>query len=218
MFFSSDEKEIDVLQNISFNAAYLSHITNKVTLIPTGFYDEKHQNELFSIIFGKTNHPIKTNLISELDIITVFESSTSLQRKYSEIYCQTFCWLEYLLYTIKKNHLTKNVFIHLEKTFFHIAFFQNKQLKFYNTFETNHWKDIIYFILYVYNRLNLSQTEVSLIYSGSIKNNEKLFSALKEYIATVQPISIPDFINYPADFPKAGVLAHIPLFAQYLCE
>ncbi len=196
---------------------------NKFTLIPSTLFDEEKKESLLSF-----NHEIKNdeevlvNTLHNLNAKNIFAVPKNLvaeiRNKFpnSDFIHSTTSFMEGLLVQ-HKNNSGKKVFANFYSTHFEIAILNGKELLFSNAFRFQTSEDVAYYILFVYEQLNLNPETIELILSGEIEKLAKEYSLLYTYIRNVKFASRPDGFKYSYKFEEIPSHKYFSLFTQYLC-
>lgn len=92
----------------------------------------------------------------------------------------------------------KHLFVHLIDSRAYISAFQHTNLLFFNSFEYKSAKDFIYYLLLIFDQLNLSQETTPVALSGQLVEDAEIYRLLKRYLPQFNFLEPPAFINYGA--------------------
>ncbi|MBI3502809.1 MAG: DUF3822 family protein [Bacteroidetes bacterium] len=196
---------------------------NKFTLIPSALFEEEKKESLLGF-----NHEIKkdeevfVNALHNLDAKNIFAVSKNLvseiRNKFSNINFihSSTAFIEGLLVQYKNNS-GKKVFVNFYSSHFEIVILEGKELLFSNAFNFQTPEDIAYYILFIYEQLNLNPETIELILSGEIEKPAKEYSLLYTYIRNMKFASRPDGFKYSYKFEEIPSHKYFSLFTQYLC-
>lgn len=196
---------------------------NKFTLIPSSLFDDENKKSLLGF-----NHEIKaeeeifSNTLHNLEAKNIFTVSKSLvaeiRRQFPNanfIHSST-SFMEGLLVE-HKNNSGKKVFANFYSDYFELVILEGKELLFSNAFRHTTPEEIAYYILFVYEQLNLNPETIELILSGEIEKIENEFALLYTYIRNVKFATRPDGFKYSYKFEEIPSHKFFSLFTQYLC-
>ena len=175
-----------------FDTITLIHQNELSTLVPKEFYDENNKAD-----YLKFNTKIlKTDFITHDDIIV--NKSVNVYIPYINInnyIFETFGEFTYkhsstvLLDTVLQKTQESNnteVHIHVNSTMIEVTVVENNQLQLFNVFEYHSKEDFIYYVLFVFEQLNLD-VETTVIYlSGTINKEDELYNLLYTYVRHVE--------------------------------
>ena len=187
---SSEEiKEIIRKENLSdhlYTEVRIFNRLNDFTFVPVNEYDYKNEDAFVRNAFDSTSQQRSIDLYSGERIHIVHESNDEILEALSSITGNrsvnhvSLAWLESIhedgLYAFK------------DKGFLSIFVMQNDQFQFYNQFSIKTSQDALYFIMLVFQKLNLD-VETFRIYVEGLEV-EELKQTLKDYIVNVDSTSM----------------------------
>ncbi len=207
---------------------------NKFTLIPSALFDEENKESLLGFNHEvKSDEEIFSNTLHNLEAKNLFTVSKSLvaeirkQFPNANFIHSSTSFIEGLLVQ-HKNNSGKKVFANFHsplsserevggEAYFEIVILDGKELLFSNAFSYKTPEDIAYYILFVYEQLNLNPEMIELVLSGEIEKTAKEHSLLYTYIRNVKFASRPDGFKYSYKFEEMSSHKFFSLFTQYLC-
>lgn len=89
-----------------------------------------------------------------------------------------------------KNNDEKKMFVHMAGHHFEIVVVQNQHLLLYNSFEYKTPEDLIYYLLFTAEQLNLNPETFKLEFLGSISEEDEYFKIAYKYIRNVSILEI----------------------------
>ena len=175
-----------------FDSITVVHQNELSTLVPKALYDENNKAD-----YLKFNTKIlKTDFITHDDIAV--NDSVNVYIPYINInnyIFETFGEFTYkhsstvlvdALLQKKHENDTTEVYLHVNSNTIEIAVLDKKQLQLFNVFEYHSKEDFIYYVLFVFEQLNLD-VETTLVYlSGLVNKNDELYTLLYTYIRHVE--------------------------------
>ena len=210
------------LLNNSFKSVSCSLENNKFTLIPSVLFDEENKESLLGFNHEVTaDEEILVNTLHNLEakiLFTVSKSLTAEIRKQfpnANFIHSSTSFIEGLLVQ-HKNYSEKKVFANFYANYFEIVILDGKELLFSNAFTYKTSEEIAYYILFVYEQLNLNPETIELVLSGEIEKTAKEHSLLYTYIRNVKFASRPDGFKYSYKFEEIPNHKFFSLFTQYL--
>ena len=212
----------ELLSN-SFKSVSCSLENNKFTLIPTSLFDEENKESLLGFNHEVTaDEEILANTLHNLEAKILFSVSkifvTEIRKQFPNanfIHSST-SFIEGLLVQ-HKNNSGKKVFANFYSNYFEIVILDGKELLFSNAFTYKTSEEIGYFVLFVYEQLNLNPETIELVLSGEIEKTAKEHSLLYTYIRNVKFAARPDGFKYSYKFEEIPAHKFFTLFTQYLC-
>jgi hypothetical protein len=199
-------------------------ITSKFTLVPAPLFDESNKD-----IYLNFNHPIDKveevilhDVLKNTDSVLLFAipkkvlSTIETLFKKAIVKHQSSSLID-LLVLQHKNASDKKVIVHIQASHFELIVTQGKKLLFFNSFKYQSTEDFIYYVLFVYEQLNMNPEEQELVLSGEIEKNSAIYSILHKYIRTVSFIRRPEQIEYSYGFNSVANHFYYNVLSQYLC-
>jgi hypothetical protein len=115
--------------------------------------------------------------------------------------------------TIDQPHL----FINLRSRFFDLMVYDGKIMSYLNTFGFLAPEDVVYYIIFVVEQLNLNPDEVPLVLYGNISAKDDLYALLFKYIRAIKFGSTTDGGCCPVTAGPVEPHACFSLFNLYPC-
>lgn len=113
-----------------------------------------------------------------------------------------------------KNIDDKKMFVHMAKHHFEIVVVQNQHLLLYNTFEYKTPEDLIYYLLFTSEQLNLNPENFNLEFIGNIDEEDAFFKMAYKYIRKVSILYIND-LKYNNSLSTSQNLRHFILLQSW---
>jgi len=210
----------DPMLRSSYSSVVCMHPDRRSTFLPAALFNRDHLKSYFEF-----NHPLKDldelhyNYIRHIDAYLVFplyhEIANLCLRSWvnASFYHPVAVLLEELLGT--GNGLCVN--LHFYGKHFDIIVNEAKQLKFHNNFIYRTEEDVLYFILFVFNRLGLDQESIPVYLSGKIDKFSGFPSLLRRYFGKLSFRHPPSEFIYPPAFDKLQQHIYLNLFKVYHC-
>ncbi len=202
----SDVIEKDAILQLQYGKKKISYVSTKTVLIPDRYYDEREKytylNALTTLeplekaemtdlplLNAKVIFPLSVDtkdlINSHFKHVQIDNAVVSLLKKYQEIAAKI---------------RNKIVFLNLRLTFIQITVFEGSELLFYNAFKFNSSRDILYFVLLVFDQLKLNREEVPLMISGKIEEDSEVYMLLYRYVLNLVMMSVPKISNHYSVF------------------
>jgi len=166
--------------------------TPKSTLVPVALFDHNHVAD-----YLKLNHPpdlgevIGNDLLRQLDAENVFSMPETLLTTFREffpgagIHHFSSSLIESLLIRYKYQDANPIVFTNVRKSWLDILVINKGKLQFFNSFRYKEKEDFVYFLIFVFEQLNLNPESVELKLMGEIPKVSPLFDLTYRYIRNV---------------------------------
>ncbi|MFO8235198.1 MAG: DUF3822 family protein [Bacteroidales bacterium] len=197
-------------------------INPKSLIIPAPLFDERYIKKYFEF-----NQPMDEleelhyQYFNTIDSYNVFSIpnpiSNALVSHFPKIqfYHHSFPLMNYHLNFIYQDKTS--IGLNIYEDFIDILAINNKQLLFYNSFNFQKHEDILYYLLNVYQELNLDPSTQELMVSGTNFNHDSLKSELKQYIKKIHHIKPTKEYTYSYLFRKDLLFYFFNLFNLNLC-
>jgi hypothetical protein len=117
----------------------------------------------------------------------------------------------------RKNNGGNYLHVHIERDFFNLVIFDNRTLRLCNTFSYRNISDILYFVLNVFNKLEISQEE-TINLSGLVERYDDLHSNFSLYIRQVKFAEPAGIFSLSYVFNETALHRYINIFNVVNCE
>lgn len=214
----------DLLQQKEFDKTVFSIVNEKSTLVPNAFYDDEKKTEL--LLF---NHEIEADESIARDDFRLFEAKNIfainddilhfIEKNFQNPlihHCSTPLIESTLLRNKNRSQPYVNANIHKKQ--FELTVIDNNQLQYYNAFHCNTTEDFIYYILFMYEQLELNAETVALELSGKIQRHSPFHAIAARYIRNVEFAARS--VNSEFSYGFENLPSHFcpSLFELNLCE
>lgn len=113
------------------------------------------------------------------------------------------------LIDLNKDSDTIKVYVHVSKNDFEIIVLKQQELILYNSFVLNTYEDFAYFILFIFEQLQLDRDVHNIILLGDIDNQSNLYKLIYKYVRNIE------FLEY--DYPyQSEILNSIPKHQHFI--
>lgn len=218
-FYASAFKEQQALQE-SYDEIVVLHDNNLSTFVPTALFDEQflgsylqYNTKVFETDFFASDEiaPYQMNtvyipyvninnfFVDEFENFTYKHANTILVSK---------------LLDLSKNVDDKKMFVHLNANHFEIIIVQNQNLLLFNSFEYKTPEDLIYYLLFTAEQLNLNPETMRLEFLGDISEDDPFFKIAYKYIRHVSLFDVSD-LQQNNPFSTAENRKHFILFQSW---
>ncbi|MBU8893421.1 MAG: DUF3822 family protein [Bacteroidales bacterium] len=211
------------LLNKPFKNTRIIWLSDKCTLIPDILFDENNLKKYFEFNQKLDEldeiHFKKLKYSDSYSVYTIPNLFASLFiNKFGDItfYNQQIPFINTILF--KHHSETKKVFVHINEDFIDIGITENGKLIFYNNFRYKTDHDLMYFTMYIYDKLNLNTDNTELIISGNRDKKSIFYLELKDFIRHIRFDKLPEDYSYSYTFNKIPEHTFTNLFNLQLCE
>ncbi|HMG14331.1 MAG TPA: DUF3822 family protein [Saprospiraceae bacterium] len=201
--FKESENILDLLSlgnadlEICKSIHLLTHF-DQYTLIPAKFYDNSHNKDFLAQLSVLDNTlPIRADFIELVNAFIVYQLSSNeleflkIWPKQTKVHHHAAIFIQYQLERIRSNK--PEVYIHFEENNFNCIIFIDKQLVYSNNQGFYSASDAIYFILAIFQQLQLNTNEEPVIISGRIMPFSDLHNSILRFIKNVQWFTTTEF-------------------------
>lgn len=197
-------------------------VNNHSTIVPAPLFDTTKKAEYlqFNSSIEKSDW-IGVDDVKNLDAKNIFAVPLILKEKldsqFSGItyhHCSTVL-LESLLVQ-NKNQASKKIFVHIHPSRFEAIVLEGKKLLFYNAFQFLTPEDFIYYLLFIYEQLQMNPETQEAVFIGDVEKNSELFNLALRYIRTVKMGERTDTADYSYQLQTLPRHSFFTVFNSYL--
>jgi len=213
--------EDDQLQG-DFKDVFCIWENSKTTLLPSALYNKDNLKTYFEFnqVLDDLDE-LHTDYLKQLDAYLIYpmhhEIANTLIKFYprTKFFNQATPFIEYCLKV--NNDPGKRVYANFQENFFDVVVFEGSSLLLHNSFNYRNEKDIIYFVLHVYDKLGLDTKETGIVLSGQVNKEPGTTETIRKCVKSVQMASPDDQFQYSRAFEKIPDYQFINLFNLYSC-
>ncbi len=199
--------------------------TSKTTLIPSPLFDENEvqtfagfnfpDDERNIFLHDRLIYPDTFNLYAVPEIL-----SNTIQKVFPQarIICHSSALIEGLMIQYKNIPEAKRVFVNTRTSYIDIVIIEGKNLLYYNSFKYSTKEDFIYYIIFVFEQLNLNPEETELMLSGFIEKSSSLFEMTYKYVRNIRFRELSGNFSYSYVFDEIPSQYFTNLINSGLCE
>jgi hypothetical protein len=220
----SDIQGNDEFLNREYNSVYFSFQSPRYTLIPGPLFDKDNLRTYFEFnhVLEETDE-IHYNGFKGIDAFNLFVIPSGIAelagRSFGDVrfFHQTTSLIEHGLISHGGKSPRKTAMVNIYANNIDVIVIQGENLLLCNTFPWKEEKDLVYFILYVYEQLKLEGTETPLYLAGEISRQSHVFEMLKSYIRKITFEKRNEHFVYSYTFNEIDHHRFINLFNLKLC-
>ena len=174
-----------------YHAYRIVYIFERNTMVPSGLFDPAIKNDYFTLNHNlEEAYTVSNNKLDYPDSYLLFDIRNDLQ----ELMIKTFPdasqshHIKPLLFSSFKEASRQQgryIKLNIEDTFFNIAIIENGKLEFFNTFRYRNASDILYYLMFTFEKLGIENHETVHI-SGEIDSNDELYENLSRYASSLK--------------------------------
>ena len=115
----------------------------------------------------------------------------------------------------------ERIYISIQKKSFDVTILESKHLKFFNSFSYRATEDLIYYLLFTFEQLQLNPNETPLIIFGEIEEDSEVYKLLYKYIRNIsftketQTITTALFLIRPKSISSTYFLTSIYAYHKW---
>ncbi|WP_338410460.1 DUF3822 family protein [uncultured Flavobacterium sp.] len=162
---------------------------NKInTFVPESLFDKENMGSYLQYnvkVFDNDYFafdPLSTYEINNVFVPFVHVNNFLLDQYKNFDYKNTNSILVQKILDLCKNTEEKQVFIHIQDRNFEIIVVQNQQLLLFNSFEFNTEEDVIYYILFTFEQLQLNPEIIKVTLLGAITKEDSYYAIIYKFI------------------------------------
>ncbi len=218
-FFTSENRLL-----LNYKSILIALDSNRFTLIPNRLFKEKDRT-LYLNTSGNSEYKkefVGQNKIAfnqshiifgwDDELIGLLKNYFPSGRLYHSVTAMLHGWKKQS--EIKEG---KKVYIHVENTYFTIAFFEESELIFINRFHFKTAADFLYYVLMVFDQFELKPESTPVILSGELVENSEIYKKLYRYIRHIGFIPNIGYYEFGEAFSNLTHYHHFDLYSLKLC-
>lgn len=236
--YNRAENSIDILKvlkeiyednhylNAGFWKSIKLNIKNlKFSLVPNSLFAESYAKDILSVnctvsdfevlyYYKHTSNDTVNIFAAEQELTDWFKKT--YPNKLVEVLHHTSTMMEGVL-QYATNNQAKSVFVNIEDQIATIAVRDNNALVFINNFKYTTPNDLLYFILFTYDELDLNTDTIPLVLMGNIHKNSDYYSRIFKYIRNISFSKRPQGIKFGYKFDEITDHHYFGLYNTILC-
>jgi len=169
----------------NYQKVYISVLNSHFTLIPNAFKNETDNAQILKFGTGltTTKNTVEHSL-TNLSFCYTLEQELKqyLEKTFPIAFIRHAGAVTLSLFNTLSNFNNYDLFLNINFASIEIAVKQKNNLQFYNVFNYQTNEDIIYFLLFTLEQLNLNPLLVKIAIAGQIETTDALIVSLKKYI------------------------------------
>jgi hypothetical protein len=207
---------------LPYKKVSLGIVNSKSTLVPNSLFDAGEKEALLKFNHSlEEDEVIAVDHLPNLDAKNIYAFSAALRQQFQEIYphltihhCSS-PFIEYFLLRHKRLD-SKIALVNLQTTTLEIIVLNAGKLLFYNSFGYQTPEDIIYFLLFVFEQLQLNPETIDVELFGELEKNSPAYQLLYKYIRNLKLGDRPGELDYSIKIAALPKHCYTSLFSQFL--
>jgi hypothetical protein len=212
----------DLLKKNKFRTTTVSVINEFTTLVPSALFQKEDAEKYFHFNFDAKEVKVHSETIRAFDVVNVFAVSGPMVKAMDQIFDEpvihhhTTALLEGVHLTFKKSNEQK-VLLNVRREYVDIIVTENGKLVFINSFNCRNADDLVYYVLFVCDRLQLNPETVSMYVTGDVETESALYMLLYKYIRNIS--FAPGYDVFEFSYVFKGLPSHhyFNLYSLALC-
>jgi hypothetical protein len=216
-------EQIHWLKN-PFRSVHIIVENNRSTLIPEVLFEESAKETYLNFSLERyEDEKTRIDKLRRIEVVNVYGVSTNLDDEISTIFpdakaCHLSSLLIETIWMNFKNLITdKRIFIFVRQADFNLLILDRKQLIYSNAFHFRAPEDVVYFVIFVMEQLNLNPEEVPVILLGNIGKETPEFELLFRYIRNIDFATRSETLYYSHVFNDVPGHSWYPLLNPVIC-
>jgi hypothetical protein len=213
-----------LLRKVEFREVNVCMQNQLYTFVPSGLFKENDAEKYFQFNHQqKEEHIIFSERIRAQDAVNVFAVSKlihdSLRRMFEgfSLHHHTSALMEGL-HLQYRNKTEKTLFINISQENFEVVVTEGKKLLLCNTFSYRSAEDLLYYILFVCEQLEVNPEMAETILCGEIEKESAVYKLLVKYIRNVSFATQTNAVEFSYGFSELPQHFYYTVFSQILCE
>jgi hypothetical protein len=169
----------------------LVYIFEKNTLVPAGLFDPAVKDDFFTLNYSlEDNYIVSNNRVPEPDSFLLFDVRQDLQDLLIKAFPEASLshHAKPLLFSCFGNAVKQNnryIHINIEDCYFNIVIINERKMEFLNTFRYRNSSDILYYLLFTFEKMGISKDETVHL-TGLIEKGDELYNNMLRYVSKIE--------------------------------
>ncbi|MDR2926994.1 MAG: DUF3822 family protein [Cytophagaceae bacterium] len=213
------------LLNLPFKRTFILVPSQKSTLVPSGAFQSDRIDEMLrfscNVPEGYTVHYNKIRMADAFNIFAVPNRVEAIiRRQFPEplFFHQNTPFIDSILSTTVLDEENISLMcIDFNTDFFDIVVIEKGRLKLCNSFPIKSDNDFIYFTLFVFEQLKLTEATTSVYISGLHQNKQQFVQQLSHYLSKIKSLDFPRHFRYSPLFKDVQATGFYNLLNLPVC-
>lgn len=217
------ELENSVLMTMHAAKAIVNVATNQSTWVPLSLFDEQQVENYLRLNFQEPEGVIRYEINNAIDAVCAYSVYESVIDFFETMFPKSEIHplqntLTTQFYAIDKKRFEETTaYCFVEASNFQLFVFKDKKLIFSNRFCYQSSRDFAFYLLSVYEKLNLSPDTVPLVFSGDIFNDAEIWQLLWKYIRNMHYLNGNKHFDFSYHFDHLPIHQYFHLFNAISC-
>jgi len=209
----------DAILKADFSSQSVAFVNFPSTLVPEKLYKKQEAEILLSFNTKVIGTVLADNIISQKSYL-IYSVPESILTIVSNFFPKAkYKSQESILIQQYSQLNTEKIqaYLYLNEKKVSISIFNADKIIFNNSFKYTSKEDLLYYVLFSFEQLNISPDSIDLTVFGNIEDTGKSFTLLYEYIRNIKLGKRPYQFTFPAEFITLEEHKYFGLFSQILC-
>lgn len=215
LFFREVMENLPYLKS-GFKIHRIAFMSDRQTLIPGTLYEPAGHEHYLSVLFGiKSDEHIFSDSVESMDAYQVFSMPEVIYKAVDShldrrrIFCHATVFIQSIFVNYSRQHHTK-VFINIRTGNLDILVYNGRQVQYFNSFRQQCPDDIVYFLIFIMEQLNLNPEQVPVVVLGETSDDGHLEELIFTYVRHVEFGKRGNFFKF------SHVLDDIPAHSRFV--
>ncbi len=222
-FFSQLMEEDELLKDLQPRQVILSVYSSLFSLVPDPLFSKEQLKEIVSLTCNvKEEHRYYADAIRSANAHLVYAVSEDLLKETGSHFNEASLFfagsgfIEYLIRLYKLDNSPK-VSVLVRSEDIDICITQGGDLKLYNSFHYQTSEDLMYYLLFTMEQLQINPDQDTVIFYGEIEKTSSHWMLAHKYIRNIKLGERPELLDYSYGFDRLSSHQYAGLYHQYLC-
>jgi len=210
-----------LLQNFASTSIAIADTLN--TLTPETLYSKSNGKEILQF-----NHPVlqgeneSRDWLASLKVYNSYVIPEALERCFNKNFPKAI-WkhdssilIESLIQQFKLQEGEK-VYLSIQNNYFELTVLQGRKLRFFNSFSYKTATDLLYYLLFTFEQLNINPDQIPLVLLGEIEKESEVYKLLYRYVRHIHFTKRNPNYKYSFVFDEVKEHHYYKLLNQHLC-
>jgi len=222
-FFSRILEEDELLSALQPDQVLLSVFSQQQTLIPNPLYSKDHLEEMLGITNSLNDGlDLYADEITSANAHIVYAVPVNLLKEIGDQFKNAILFhgaKAVIESQLRLNKLESNskVAVFVRNNYFDVVITKGKELKLFNSYPYQSSEDLMYYLLFTMEQLQLNPDQTTVTCYGEIEKISSHWMLARKYIRNISFGEKPEGITYSYGFEKFSTHKYYSLFIQELC-
>ncbi len=206
----------------TYKGVNITYSTNKSTLVPTEFFDERQTKEVLQRLHEIDRcEDIEVSPMKSIGQYIVYAYPKDIRELFNakfSSYTLKHKSVALIATVLKEKNSKNSILLNFERKYFRMIVFKNEKIEFFNSFYYKNEFDFLYYTLNVCSQLNLDPEKDELLIGGYMAPDSPYIRQLKKYWASIRFLTPdPDYF-YSYTFDRIPQHYFVSLLNSIECE